>query len=131
MLIYAGPDLLNLGALEELLALTAHAEFLAIGQYDFSDSANGLARLGHSVHRNGDFFPRLKRFRRNPKINKRGRSIPFAEPMSDVALFVFGVKFQESMRVFPLPSRHSSLDGDASAVIRGVSVMREERNRNR
>src|SRR5437879_4467282 len=113
----------------ELLPLTAHAEFLAIGQYDLGNAADGLAGLGHPVHRDGHLFARLKRFRRNAKINKRGRSIPFAEPMSDVALLVLSIKLQKGMGIGPNPGRHSSLDGDRSAVIRGISMMAKNRNR--
>src|SRR5690348_2695829 len=120
---------LNFGCAKERLPLTAHAEFLTIGQDDLRDSPDGLAGLGHPVHRNGDLFPGLKRFRGNAKVNKRGGSIPFAEPMSDVALLVLSVKLQKGMRVGPNPSRHSSLDRDRPAVIRGVAVMRKDRDR--
>src|SRR5262245_55927252 len=105
------------------LAFIAHAQFLAIGKYNFGDACEVRPILRHSIHRDGDLVTGLERLGSDAEIDQRRWSIPLADPVDDVAFLIFGVELEEAMRIGPTPLCDRALDGDGSGVVRGVAVM--------
>src|ERR1051326_1904655 len=107
------------------LTFIPHTQFLAIGQYNLFDTAEGGTAFGHSTHGDRDFLADLEGLDGNAEIDQGGWIVPLPEPVHDVAVLIFTIELQEGMGIGPTPLRDNALDGDGLVVVSGISVMRK------